>query len=87
MINEGKKLSFNKFLFEFDSICTIVCQTDQKVLDESINDIRDQLKVKVNDLRRLEGKPELKGYNLTPLNSKELEAIKNIVPEVVNSDI
>ena len=57
------------------------------MLDETIEDIRDQLKVKVNDLRRLEGKPELKGYDLTPLSRKELHAIKNIVPEVVNSDI
>jgi hypothetical protein len=62
-------------------------ESDQAVLDETIHDIRDGLKVKVNDLRKMEGKPELRGYDLTPLNKKELGALKDIIPEVVTSDI
>ncbi|OWK03448.1 hypothetical protein Celaphus_00007860 [Cervus elaphus hippelaphus] len=53
--------------------------TDQEHLDKEIERLRKQLKVKVNRLFEAQGKPELKGFNLTPLNQDELKALKVIL--------
>jgi len=48
---------------------------DQTKLDDAINDLRDNLKKKVDKIRDIEEKPALKGFNLKPLNTAELRAI------------
>nr|KAF6472063.1 p53 and DNA damage regulated 1 [Molossus molossus] len=54
-------------------------EKDQDHLDKEIEKLRKQLKVKVNRLFEAQGKPELKGFNLTPLNQDELKALKVIL--------
>ncbi|XP_059115668.1 p53 and DNA damage-regulated protein 1 isoform X2 [Peromyscus eremicus] len=54
-------------------------QKDQEHLDKEIERLRNQLKVKVNRLFEAQGKPELKGFNLKPLNQDELKALKVIL--------
>nr|XP_012610514.1 p53 and DNA damage-regulated protein 1 [Microcebus murinus] len=54
-------------------------EKDQDHLDKEIEKLRTQLKVKVNRLFEAQGKPELKGFNLTPLNQDELKALKIIL--------
>lgn len=54
-------------------------QRDQEHLDKEIERLRNQLKVKVNRLFEAQGKPELKGFNLNPLNQDELKALKVIL--------
>ncbi|XP_054164761.1 telomere length regulation protein TEL2 homolog [Oppia nitens] len=44
---------------------------DHNQLNKQINDLRDDLKPKVDQLRQLEGKEELKGFNLKPLDKNE----------------
>ncbi|XP_048204938.1 p53 and DNA damage-regulated protein 1 isoform X2 [Perognathus longimembris pacificus] len=53
--------------------------SDQDHLDKEIEKLRKQLKVKVNRLFEAQGKPELKGFNLNPLNQDELKALKIIL--------
>ncbi|XP_050007211.1 p53 and DNA damage-regulated protein 1 isoform X2 [Alexandromys fortis] len=53
--------------------------SDQEHLDKEIERLRNQLKVKVNRLFEAQGKPELKGFNLNPLNQDELKALKVIL--------
>uniref|UniRef100_UPI00398F3E51 p53 and DNA damage-regulated protein 1 isoform X2 n=1 Tax=Pristiophorus japonicus TaxID=55135 RepID=UPI00398F3E51 len=50
-------------------------QSDQEQLDEEIRKLCNQLKVKVNHLNEAQGKPELKGFNLSPLTPEEMWAI------------
>ncbi|XP_009214628.1 p53 and DNA damage-regulated protein 1 isoform X3 [Papio anubis] len=54
-------------------------EKDQDHLDKEIEKLRKQLKVKVNRLFEAQGKPELKGFNLNPLNQDELKALKVIL--------
>lgn len=54
-------------------------QRDQEHLDKEIEMLRRELKVKVNRLFEAQGKPELKGFNLNPLNQDELKALKVIL--------
>uniref|UniRef100_G1Q1D8 p53 and DNA damage-regulated protein 1 n=1 Tax=Myotis lucifugus TaxID=59463 RepID=G1Q1D8_MYOLU len=56
-------------------------EKDQDHLDKEIERLRKELKVKVNRLFEAQGKPELKGFNLTPLNQDELKALKVILKE------
>ncbi|XP_060692254.1 p53 and DNA damage-regulated protein 1 [Hemiscyllium ocellatum] len=51
-------------------------QKDQEQLDKEIHKLYKQLKVKVNHLNEAQGKPELKGFNLSPLTQEELSAIE-----------
>ncbi|XP_048464245.1 p53 and DNA damage-regulated protein 1 [Rhincodon typus] len=51
-------------------------QKDQEQLDEEIHKLYKQLKVKVNRLNEAQGKPELKGFNLSPLTQEEMSAIE-----------
>ncbi|XP_021495404.1 p53 and DNA damage-regulated protein 1 isoform X4 [Meriones unguiculatus] len=53
--------------------------SDQEHLDKEIEMLRRELKVKVNRLFEAQGKPELKGFNLNPLNQDELKALKVIL--------
>ncbi|XP_007932723.1 p53 and DNA damage-regulated protein 1 [Orycteropus afer afer] len=54
-------------------------EKDQAHLDVEIEKLRKQLKLKVNRLFEAQGKPELKGFNLNPLNQDELKAVKVIL--------
>lgn len=54
-------------------------EKDQDHLDKEIDRLRKQLKVKVSRLLEAQGKPELKGFNLNPLNQDELKALKVIL--------
>ncbi|XP_077109175.1 p53 and DNA damage-regulated protein 1 [Ranitomeya variabilis] len=54
-------------------------EKDQEQLDVEIQNLRSQLKVKVNELYEAQGKPELKGFNLTPLDPDEMKAINKVL--------
>uniref|UniRef100_A0A8C5QGN7 P53 and DNA damage regulated 1 n=1 Tax=Leptobrachium leishanense TaxID=445787 RepID=A0A8C5QGN7_9ANUR len=56
-------------------------EQDQQRLNEEINKLRGDLKVKVNQLFEAQGKPELKGFNLNPLNPDEMKAIHKVLGE------
>ncbi|XP_039575101.1 p53 and DNA damage-regulated protein 1 isoform X1 [Passer montanus] len=52
---------------------------DQDELDEEINKLRKELRVKVNRLYEAQGKPELKGFNLNPMSAEEMKLINRIL--------
>ncbi|NWR56901.1 PDRG1 protein, partial [Bucorvus abyssinicus] len=52
---------------------------DQEHLDEEINNLRKELRVKVNRLFEAQGKPELKGFNLNPMTTEEMKLINRIL--------
>ncbi|XP_068450775.1 p53 and DNA damage-regulated protein 1 [Clinocottus analis] len=54
-------------------------QKDQEQLDKEINELRTALKTKVNHLNEMQGKPELRGYNLSPLSTEEVRAINRLL--------
>ncbi|NWX00031.1 PDRG1 protein, partial [Caloenas nicobarica] len=54
-------------------------QKDQEQLDEEINNLRKELRVKVNRLYEAQGKPELKGFNLNPMTTEEMKLINRIL--------
>ncbi|XP_063815182.1 p53 and DNA damage-regulated protein 1 isoform X2 [Pseudophryne corroboree] len=58
-------------------------QRDQEQLDAEISKLHTQLKVKVNKLYEAQGKPELKGFNLTPLDPDEMRAINKVLKREV----
>ncbi|NWX19317.1 PDRG1 protein, partial [Aegotheles bennettii] len=53
--------------------------SDQKELDEEINNLRKELRVKVNRLFEAQGKAELKGFDLNPMSAEELKLINRIL--------
>merc|ERR1712168_347879 len=53
-----------------------ILEDDQKKLDDEISKLRDNLKPKMQKLRQLEKKPELKGFDLTPLQPTEMHLLK-----------
>ncbi|TNN79682.1 p53 and DNA damage-regulated protein 1 [Liparis tanakae] len=54
-------------------------QKDQEQLDKEINDLRTGLKAKVNRLNEMQGKPQLRGYNLSPLSTEEVRAVNSLL--------
>ncbi|NXT94605.1 PDRG1 protein, partial [Anhinga rufa] len=54
-------------------------QKDQEHLDEEINNLRKELRVKVNRLFEAQGKAELKGFNLNPMTAEEMKLINRIL--------
>ncbi|XP_009469765.1 PREDICTED: p53 and DNA damage-regulated protein 1 [Nipponia nippon] len=52
---------------------------DQEHLDEEINNLRKELRVKVNRLFEAQGKAELKGFNLNPMTAEEMKLINRIL--------
>ncbi|KAH9504043.1 p53 and DNA damage-regulated protein 1 [Bulinus truncatus] len=52
---------------------------DFDVLDNEISKVRAALKPKVNKLRDLEKKDDLKGFNLSPLTSSELKSVESLL--------
>ena len=53
--------------------------TDYDELDSEINKVRSELKPKVNKLRDLENKEDLKGFNLTPLSQEEKRSVESLL--------
>lgn len=51
-------------------------QEDQYQTESGLEKLRDQLKLKVAKLRELEGKPEVSGFNLKPLNKQEILSLR-----------
>lgn len=49
---------------------------DHYHIEQGVEKLRDELKEKVEKLRILEGKPENSGFNLKPLDKKEILALK-----------
>lgn len=49
---------------------------DQYRMETGIEKLREQLSEKVNKLRELEGKPEITGFNLKPLNKQEILSLR-----------
>ncbi|KAM9444241.1 p53 and DNA damage-regulated protein 1 [Clarias gariepinus] len=74
------KVCFGNMFIKFPKESTkSMIQKDQEQLDQEINDLRKGLKAKVNRLNDLQGKPDLRGYNLSPLTGDELKAINNVL--------
>ncbi|NXY52436.1 PDRG1 protein, partial [Ceuthmochares aereus] len=57
----------------------VLLVSDQEHLDEEINNLRKELRVKVNRLFEAQGKPELKGFNLNPMSAEEMKLINRIL--------
>ncbi|CAG2162738.1 unnamed protein product [Oppiella nova] len=56
-----------------------VITEDQNQVTKRINELRDELKPKVDQLNQLEGKPQLKGFNLKALDKQELKAMNQLL--------
>ncbi|XP_048248076.1 p53 and DNA damage-regulated protein 1-like [Haliotis cracherodii] len=54
-------------------------EKDYNQLDEELTDIRNKLKPKVNNLRNLENKEDMKGFGLNPLSKEELRAVEKML--------
>ncbi|XP_061584707.1 p53 and DNA damage-regulated protein 1 [Cololabis saira] len=78
--SEKVKVCFGNMFIKFPKSKTSeMIQRDQEQLDKEINDLRKGLKAKVNRLNEMQGKPELRGYNLSPLSSDEIRAINSLL--------
>ncbi|XP_073324964.1 p53 and DNA damage-regulated protein 1 [Pagrus major] len=78
--SEKVKVCFGNVFIKFPKLKTMeMIQKDQEQLDMEINDLRKGLKAKVNHLNEMQGKPELRGYNLSPLSSDEIKAINGLL--------
>ncbi|KAK9528461.1 hypothetical protein VZT92_012619 [Zoarces viviparus] len=78
--SEKVKVCFGNMFIKFPKSKTReMIQKDQEQLDKEINDLRSALKAKVNRLNVMQGKPELRGYNLSALSTDEVRAINNLL--------
>ena len=57
----------------------ILLLSDFNQLDEEISTIRTNLKPKVNKLRDLEHREDIKGFDLNPLSKEELNTIDSFI--------
>ncbi|XP_054880422.1 p53 and DNA damage-regulated protein 1 [Poeciliopsis prolifica] len=77
---EKVKLCFGNMFLKFSkSKAREMIEKDQEQLDKEISDLRRSLKAKVNCLNEMQGKPELRGYDLCPLSTEELKAINSLL--------
>ncbi|XP_017288901.1 p53 and DNA damage-regulated protein 1 [Kryptolebias marmoratus] len=77
---EKVKVCFGNMFIKFSKSKTQeMIQKDQEQLEKEINDLRRELKAKVKCLNDTEGKPELRGYNLSPLSADELKAVNSLL--------
>uniref|UniRef100_A0A087XSJ6 p53 and DNA damage-regulated protein 1 n=1 Tax=Poecilia formosa TaxID=48698 RepID=A0A087XSJ6_POEFO len=82
---EKVKVCFGNMFLKFpkskarEMIQTVSSPVDQEQLDKEISDLRRSLKAKVNSLNEMQGNPELRGYNLSPLSAEELKAINSLL--------
>ncbi|XP_062271899.1 p53 and DNA damage-regulated protein 1 [Scomber scombrus] len=78
--SEKVKVCFGNMFIKFlKSKTREMIQRDQEQLDKEINDLRKGLKAKVNRLNEMQGKPELRGYSLSPLSTNEVKAINSLL--------
>ncbi|XP_053171076.1 p53 and DNA damage-regulated protein 1 [Scomber japonicus] len=78
--SEKVKVCFGNMFIKFPKSKTReMIQRDQEQLDKEINDLRKGLKAKVNRLNEMQGKPELRGYSLSPLSTDEVKAINGLL--------
>ncbi|XP_032369900.1 p53 and DNA damage-regulated protein 1 isoform X1 [Etheostoma spectabile] len=78
--SEKVKVCFGNMFIKFPKSKTReMIQKDQEQLDQEINELRKGLKAKVNLLNEMQGKPELRGYNLSPLSNDEIKAINSLL--------
>ncbi|XP_008282965.1 p53 and DNA damage-regulated protein 1 [Stegastes partitus] len=78
--SEKVKVCFGNMFIKFPKSKTReMIQKDQEQLDKEINDLRKGLKAKVNRLNEMQGKPQLRGYNLSPLSTDEVKAINSLL--------
>ncbi|XP_056324178.1 p53 and DNA damage-regulated protein 1 [Danio aesculapii] len=78
--NDNVKVCFGNMFIKFPQERTrSMILKDQEQLDKEITDLRKRLKAKVNRLNELQGKPELRGYNLAPLSGDEIKAINSLL--------
>ncbi|XP_067444528.1 p53 and DNA damage-regulated protein 1 [Thunnus thynnus] len=78
--SEKVKVCFGNMFIKFPKSKTReMIQKDQEQLDKEINDLRKGLKAKVNRLNEMQGKPELRGYNLSPMSTDEVKAINSLL--------
>ncbi|XP_016297528.1 p53 and DNA damage-regulated protein 1-like [Sinocyclocheilus anshuiensis] len=77
---DNVKVCFGNMFIKFPQESTrSMILKDHEQLDKEITDLRKRLKTKINRLNDLQGKPELRGYNLSPLSSDEIKAINNLL--------
>ncbi|NWH67888.1 PDRG1 protein, partial [Geococcyx californianus] len=72
---EGSACSLELIVF----LTPVPLVSDQEQLDEEINNLRKELRVKVNRLFEAQGKAELKGFNLNPMTAEEMKLINRIL--------
>ncbi|KAK5605826.1 p53 and DNA damage-regulated protein 1 [Crenichthys baileyi] len=78
--SEKVKVCFGDMFIKFPKSKTReMIQKDQEQLDKEINDLRRELKTKVNRLNEKQGNPELRGYSLSPLSADEMKAINSLL--------
>ncbi|XP_026163736.1 p53 and DNA damage-regulated protein 1 [Mastacembelus armatus] len=78
--SEKVKVCFGSMFIKFSKSKTKeMIHKDQEQLDKEINDLRKALKAKVNCLNEMQGKPELRGYNLSPLSTDEIKGINSLL--------
>ncbi|MEQ2288911.1 p53 and DNA damage-regulated protein 1 [Ameca splendens] len=78
--SEKVKVCFGDMFIKFPKSKTReMIQKDQEQLDKEINDLRRELKTKVNCLNEMQGNPELRGYSLSPLSADEIKAINSLL--------
>ncbi|XP_051271038.1 p53 and DNA damage-regulated protein 1 [Dicentrarchus labrax] len=78
--SEKVKVCFGNMFIKLPKLKTReMIQKDQEQLDKEINDLRKGLKAKVNRLNEMQGKPALRGYNLSPLSSDEMKSINSLL--------
>ncbi|XP_034440258.1 p53 and DNA damage-regulated protein 1 isoform X2 [Hippoglossus hippoglossus] len=68
----------NKNREALTALKTEMSDSNQEQLEKEINDLRKELKSKVNHLNEMQGNPELRGYNLSPLSTDEIKAMNSI---------
>lgn len=64
----------------FPQIFPIFCSTDQQQIDIEINKLRSEQKVLVSKLREVECQAPLVGFDLKPLDRKEVSALGANLP-------
>ncbi|XP_040890081.1 p53 and DNA damage-regulated protein 1 [Toxotes jaculatrix] len=78
--SEKVKVCFGNMFIKFPKSKTReMIEKDQEQLDKEINELRKGLKEKVNRLNEMQGKPELRGYHLSPLSSDEIKAMNSLL--------
>lgn len=77
MLHEPKLIIYIQYLL----YCTIIFVgiTDQRECSNTINKIRSDLKIKVNELRDLELTPSVPGLMLNSMSHKEMDAMNQVL--------